>query len=309
MSHGNEIHEYEGPGGEMMSVQEVPLDSLGTLTRAEIDSQIATAKRYPRSIAKFMADMKSIATLDEEVAASCCYALPRGGKAIEGPSVRLAEIAAHCFGNIRVAGRITQETGNFIVAQCTGIDLEKNSGVQIEVRRRITDRQGRRFQDDMITVTANAALSIAYRNTVFKVVPSAFIQPIYRLCKRTAGGDEKTIEARRKGVAEWLRGIGVKPAEMFVVLGVKGWEDIGLEQMATLAGFITALKEGETTVDEVFRPTHAKPENALPAPSKADQMASDLQAKMPAAAPQPEPAAAVAEPADKPRKGKLFPES
>ena len=58
--------------------------------RAELENQITTAKAYPRSITHFLREAMGMVTLNEEVASSCIYALPRGGKPIEGPSVRLA---------------------------------------------------------------------------------------------------------------------------------------------------------------------------------------------------------------------------
>lgn len=307
MSYG-EIQEYEGPGGEMIQSQEVSMDALGSITRAEVDSQIATAKRYPRSVKKFMDDARSLACLTPEVAQSCIYALPRGGKPIEGPSVRLAEVVAHTFGNLRVSARIASESGSFIVAQAVALDLEKNNGVQIEVRRRITGRDGRRFNDDMINVTCNAALSIAYRNAVFKAVPAAFVQPIYREARKLAAGGGKSIEERRKNLRDWIDSIGVKPAELFAALGVRGWEDVGLEQMAVAAGIMTAIKDGDTTIDEAFRPSAQKPpDNALPAPSKAEGLAAELSARV-----EPKPAQeapVAAEPSgEKPsRKRDLFP--
>jgi hypothetical protein len=249
---------------EVIEVAHVPVrlepTALEAVTRAEIDIQVATAKRFPRSVQGFLDEAKSIACRDAQTAASCIYALPRGknpdgtSKTIEGPSVRLAEIAAYTFANLRITTRITQQTERFLVAQATAIDLEKNVGAQIEIRRRITDAKGRPYNDDMIVVTANAAISIAYRNAVWKVIPAALVSQIYRACRKLAGGEGRSIDDRRASVRQWIDSIGVSPSEMFDTLGVKGWEDIGLEQMAILAGFMTAIEDGETTADAVFRP-------------------------------------------------------
>ena len=66
--------------------------AMVAVARAEIDTQIATARAYPRSLKRFRETATTMATLDEKTAASCFYALPRGGKSIMGPSARLAEI-------------------------------------------------------------------------------------------------------------------------------------------------------------------------------------------------------------------------
>jgi hypothetical protein len=60
--------------------------ALAMLNKSEIDTQIATARRFPRSVTKFIAEATSLVALNETVAGECIYALPRGGKTIEGPS-------------------------------------------------------------------------------------------------------------------------------------------------------------------------------------------------------------------------------
>src|SRR5688500_14733606 len=81
-------------------------DALAALNRSEIDMQISTAKKYPRSVTRFKRDVESLACLDEETAATMFYSLPRGGKNIIGPSVRFAEVVASSWGNIRSGARV-----------------------------------------------------------------------------------------------------------------------------------------------------------------------------------------------------------
>lgn len=228
------------------------LGALEQLTRGEIDVQIVTAKRFPRSIETFKKRALSMATLDVETAAACFYVLPRGGKNIEGPSARLAEIVASAWGHMRIEARTVSEDDRFVTARGTAWDLENNVAIAFEVRRRITDKQNHRYNDDMIGVTANAAASIALRNAVFKVVPSAFTREIYHECRRVAVGDAKTLATTRATMLEYFQKMGVMPGRVFALLEVKGIEDITLDHVATLRGLATAIKEGETSVDEAF---------------------------------------------------------
>jgi hypothetical protein len=46
---------------------------LALVSKAEIDMQIATAKKYPRDIKKFRNESMSLACLDAEVAGECFY--------------------------------------------------------------------------------------------------------------------------------------------------------------------------------------------------------------------------------------------
>ena len=51
------------------------INPIEAIERANIDIQIATAKKYPRSLARVKNDILSTATLDEETAESCFYVL------------------------------------------------------------------------------------------------------------------------------------------------------------------------------------------------------------------------------------------
>src|SRR5687767_2260566 len=98
--------------------------ALEQITRGEIDMQVATAKRYPRSISNFKQKAMEMATLDEETAESCFYNLPRDGKEIQGPSARLAEIVASAWRNTRSGARVIANDGKSITAQGFCHDLE-----------------------------------------------------------------------------------------------------------------------------------------------------------------------------------------
>ena len=150
-------------------------EALEALNRSEIDMQIATAKKYPRDIMASINKVVALATVDENTAEECFYSLKRRGSDgdtfITGPSVRLAEIVAASWGNIRVAAQVVGNDGKFITARGTCIDLETNNAVSVEVQRRICDKYGKTYSEDMQVVTGNAAAAIAFRNAIFKVVP------------------------------------------------------------------------------------------------------------------------------------------
>ena len=249
---------------------------------AEIESQIATAKRYPRDIKRFKVELLSMATIDEEVAASCYYALPRDGKTIDGPSVRLAEIALSCYGNCLAQADVESEDDRFVYAVGACRDLERNVAVRVRVRRRITDKRGNRFKDDMIAVTANAACSIALRNAIFKVVPAAYIKPAFDQVKAVATGSAKSLSNRRAEVLRRLAKMGVDEARVLHRLGRRSTEDITVDDVTLLIGLGTAVHDGEVELDTAFpappdpakeaakaaAKLDAKP--ATPAPSDAD---------------------------------------
>jgi hypothetical protein len=227
-------------------------DALAQIIRAETDTQITTAKRYPRDFSLSKRKMLSLATLDEETASGCFYKLNRQGKTIEGPSVRMAEIAISCFGNIKAGARVIANDGKTITAQGFCHDLENNVAVSVEVKRRITDKAGKTYSEDMQVVTGNAACAIAFRNAAYKVVPMALIKPVYEAAKKCAVGDLKTLADRRTAALKYFSSLGVNEKKVLGYLGKSAVDGIDLGDVENLIGLSTAIKEGSTTVDEAF---------------------------------------------------------
>lgn len=250
-------------GTELVTTQQ-PMSEL--ISAAEINQQIATAKRYPRSITEFMREARAMVTLNESIAQQCIYALPRDGKTIEGPSARFAEIVAHAWGNSRAGARIVNEGQEFITAQGVMHDLEKNVAITFEVQRRITDKNGKRYKADMIGVTGNAASSIALRNAILKAVPKAFWEPLYGEARKVVAGDVKTLANKRAEAIKQFAIFGVNEAQILAKLGKAGIADVTVDDLLILFGILTAIKEGDTTPEEAFADD--------PPPSKSPQRKS-----------------------------------
>lgn len=233
--------------------QLVPEDSMAaTINRSEIEQQITTARRFPRSLKRFRDEALQMVTLSESIAEQCVYALPRDGKTIEGPSARFAEIVASAWGNNRAGARVIDDKGEFIVAQGVFHDLERNVAITYEVQRRVVDKYGKRYKPDMIGVTANAACSIALRNAVLKGVPKAFWEDMYAEARKVIMGSVQTLANRRAKAIEAFQRYGVTPEQICAKLDVAGVEDIGLEHLVLLRGLLTAIKEGDTTPEDAF---------------------------------------------------------
>jgi len=228
------------------------VSKVDSLAANETQSQLSAAHAYPRSITRFLKESKGLATLSVEVAESCIYSVPRGGKNISGPSIRLAEIMASAYGNLQVAARVVGVEDTEIVAQGMAWDMEKNVRCVTETRRRIVDKHGKRYNDDMVTMTGNAAASVALRNAVFRVVPRAYVDSVYDVVRETAVGDAKTLPDQRARILERLQKLGVSQDRVLAKLEVRGVDDITLEHLEALVGWGTAAKNGEATLDELF---------------------------------------------------------
>jgi hypothetical protein len=226
--------------------------ALEVINRSEIEQQVSTARKYPRSVVEFRRKVEQMATLSPTVAQSLFYRLPRGGKKIEGPSVRLAEIAASSYGNLRVGSFITDIGQSEVTARGFAHDLENNVAYASEVKRSIVDKDGIRYKNDMIIVTCNAACAIALRNAVFKAVPMVLVEEPIRKAKALIRGDQASFPQRRDDMLKKFDALGVKKERVFAAIDRRGVDDVTLDDMVDLAGLYNQIEDGELTVDEAF---------------------------------------------------------
>lgn len=234
-------------------------ETMTAITKGEMDIQIATAKQYPRQLSTVLKNIETLATLDEDIAGSCFYTLRRKDKdgkttIIEGPSVRMAEIVAASWGNLRTQTRIIANDGKTITAQGMCHDLETNTAISIEVKRRITDKNGKTYGEDLQTLAGNAACAIALRNAVFKVVPAALIKKPIDKAKKVSLGESMTLETSRAKMLQYYKTIGVEEKQILDYLSITKVEEIDTDMVVELRGLATAIKDGTTSIKEVFAP-------------------------------------------------------
>lgn len=231
---------------------------LDAIEKANVDTQVSTAKQYPRDITRALNNSIVMATIDQQTAQTMGYALPRGGKPITGPSVHLAKLIVSNWGNIRAEAKVVQITDSQVVSRGTCWDLENNVATAFEVRRSIKGKNGQRFTDDMITVVGNAANAIAYRNAVFSVIPKAITDKVYQAAQHCITGDlsddAKLLQRRTQCLKFFNDEYGITEAEVVKLCGKQTVNQIRGEEIALLIGIYQSLKDGDTTVDEIMKP-------------------------------------------------------
>lgn len=255
-------------------------DMLAAINRTEVDMQITTAKQYPRDLTQVLNKISTYAKMDKETAEDCFYILRRKDKdgndsLIEGLSVRMAEIIASAWGNLRIQTRIIGNDGRMITAQAMCHDLESNVAVCKEISRSIMTRNGRTYSQDMQIVTGTAASSIAFRNAVLTVIPKAITKKIINDVKAVAMGQTIDLEQSRKNVIAYYNRAGVKTEQLLGYLGVKSIEEIDQQMIFELRALRNAIEEGTTTVKETF----IDPEKEAQAAAKAVKKATTAKDK------------------------------
>lgn len=236
--------------GQLMGPESV----IQQISRSESEVQAALAHRFPRDIQRATGNAMALATLNEEMAAACFYAMPRGGTTIEGPSVRLAEILAQCWGNLRASSYIIEVGETTVTARGVCWDLENNLFTTQDRSRRITKKNGDRYNDDMIGVTSNAACSVAYREAVFRCIGKAVVDPIWQECRRVAIGESRSVASSWSACTGHFSKMGVQESQLLERLGYDTVSQVTRNDIGTLRGLFTAIKDGEASLDGTFKP-------------------------------------------------------
>jgi hypothetical protein len=234
---------------------EISASALAILNQSEHSAMVASANlpSNRRKLKDFDDKLMAYANHSQPVALSMFYSLPRAGKQIIGASIRFAEIVAPCWKNCAVASRVVGDATDTVTAQGIFIDYEANLRNSIEVPRRITDKNGNRFNADMIVTTSNAAMSIARRNAVLKGgVPQALWAPAYEAAQLTAVGKAVSHAQRVSDAMEYLTKLGVTELQALNAVECPSIKDLEIEHLVTLKVLCGEIKRGEKTIEQVF---------------------------------------------------------
>lgn len=247
------------PEAKEAQLEVMPSGALEAITRGEVDVQISTAHKYPRSMDTFVKRARDMATIDVETAESCIYVRPVGMKDgkqqfAEGLSVRMAEIIGASYGNLRVGSMIIEQTERYVVTRGFAHDLETNFASTSECKEATVTKGGQPFSEGMRAVIAKSALAKARRDATFQVVPKALCRPIEAAARKLIAGDTKSLSDRKANAVQYVQRINIDAKRVWKALGVIGPDDLTSESLFTLAGIRSAIKDGDTNVEDAFPP-------------------------------------------------------
>ena len=235
-------------------IQIVTPSALEALQRAEVDIAIATAKKYPRDIALSIKTAKELALRNAKIAATCNYALPRGGKKLVGPSVHFARIVNYAWRNSTAVSRVIGcDRAN---AHLQGVfhDLESNVRVGFEmdwpVQPPHTDTPAR--WNDQMNLAKRAGAAVALRTAIFNVIPLVLFEDIAEEAKRVALGGSKTFSEQRASAISVCKELGITQPMIYRALEVGGLESINTDHLIWLHAALQSIRDGTMTREEVF---------------------------------------------------------
>ena len=85
----------------------------------------------------------------------------------------------------------------------------------------------------MIQTTCNAAISIALREAIFRIVPRSLFNDIYEAARQTSIGKAQSMASRRASSIQWFVKAGATEAcVVLAVIGLKkGIDDIDTDDL------------------------------------------------------------------------------
>ncbi|MCC4269165.1 hypothetical protein LL254_00395 [Marinobacter nauticus] len=239
--------------GQHVNHGTVEIEQSRAVTEAQ--GKLLLAKRFPRD--KFKAYEEIMESCSRPgIAATGEYAYPRGGQTVRGPSIRLTEELARCWGNIDYGIRELSRTDGVSEMEAYAWDLETNTiSSQKFTVRHIRDKQGGNqlltAERDIYEVTANMGAR-RLRARLLAILPPDIVDAAVTQCRKTlAGKNDEPIADRVRRILRAFStyGIGEKHIEKY--LG-KSCEDITPEDIADIQGVYNSIKNGQASAAEFF---------------------------------------------------------
>lgn len=232
---------------------------------AEALGKIQIAKAYPRSLTEAYAAVEKSCSR-KSFAEVATYAYPRGGQTITGPSIRLAEELARCFGNIQYGIRELSQRPGESEMQAFAWDVENN----VERTMNFTVKHERHTKNgvtkltdprDIYEMTANQG-GRRVRACILAVLDRDLESHALRICKQAlAGSSAEPISDRIRMMVSEFSKIGIQSQHIEQWAGVK-LDDILPDQIADLRSIYNSLRDGMTRPSDWFNvPAEREPSN------------------------------------------------
>jgi hypothetical protein len=233
-------------------------------------------------------------------AAAAIYRKPIGD-GIEGLSIRFAEAAARCFGNI--AMEVTQiyddETTRVVRVSATDLEANITWPQDVTVSKTVERRQLRKGQravaertnsygdrvflveasDDDLLNKQGALVSKALRTCILRIIPGNLQDEAYDVCNAILKDDAaKDPDAARNAVCDAFADKGIQPTDLEEWLGHK-LEVATPSEIEQLRRLFVAIRDGEATWPEALTARAEQLAAKAPKSSKLDQAVAKVEEK------------------------------
>lgn len=327
--------------GTSLATTSSSTEALIAKARADVEARWIMAMRMPRNLddvrQRMIRECRRPGFADVAT-----YARPvGGGKTADGLSIRFAEMAARCMTNMQPDVQTIFDDDRTRIVRVTVTDFESNVtwSKDITIRKTVERKQLKHGQrphgervnsygdrvfiveatDDEVAVKEAALVSKTARTLILRMIPGHLQDECFNICTQIAKDKEaKDPDAARVKLLDAFAGVAVMPSDLEQYLG-HTTERLTPAEIAHLRGLFTAIRDGETTWQDVIdskpkatpapaaqsgQGADAKaPQNAAPQASKPAKGAAALKQQMKGSAPATEPAVIPGEVVIMPCKG------
>lgn len=264
---------------------------------AEAQGKLVIAKRFPRDQAQAYARVME-ACSRPGLAEEAMYAFPRGKETVTGPSIRLAEELARCWGNIDYGIRELSRKPGESEMEAYAWDLETNTVTSQKFTvKHVRDTRSGRFdltdERDIYEIGANMGAR-RLRARLLAILPPDLVEAATKRCKATlAGNVEVPLADRIRSLVDAFAGLGVSMQLLERKLS-KPTSEILPEELADLRAVYKSIKDGTAKAADFFSAQEpaAEGEPEKPAGQRRPRALAAVAAAAPKAEAQPEPAGA-----------------
>jgi hypothetical protein len=262
---------------------------------AEAQGRLLIAKRFPRDEAAAFARAMD-ACRRPSLADVANYRFPRGGQSVEGPSIRLAEELARCWGNIAYGIRELSRREGESEMEAFAWDQQTNViSTQTFTVRHLRDKRGGpealKDERDIYEVTANMGAR-RLRARILAVLPPDLVDAAVEQCRETMkNGSDKPLADRIREMTQAFTKLGVT-AEMLAGRLGRQLDTATPDDLADMRGIYQGIRDGASSVRDWFAPKEQ------PAGNRLDQIEAQMGGERKAADAAPPPPPPAADPED-----------
>jgi hypothetical protein len=179
---------------------------------AEVQAAMMLAKMNPRDPILAMDKILQACTRPT-LAEGALYSYSRGGSAITGPSIRLAEAICQAWGNVQAGVRELEQRNGESTVETYAWDLESNAKINkvFQVKHARHTRSGTKTLDDPRDIYEMIANQGArrLRACILAVIPGDVVEEAVRQCEVTLQTHADTSPESVKKMAEAFEKFGV----------------------------------------------------------------------------------------------------
>lgn len=266
---------------QQMQPSETASSAVAAQAMASVQARYAIAYRKPRLLDQVRADLlkECSRTAFAEVAQ---YYKPIG-KGIRGPSIRFAETAARCMGNILVESPTVYDDSMKRIVRVMATDLETNMTYQKDVTivktvERRALRQGQaalstrtnsfgqtlyivEADDDAILNKENALVSKAMRNVLLRIIPGDIVSEALEVAQKTLSSKiASDPEKERHNLIDAFASVGVEPTDLVGYLR-HDISKITQKELEHLRTVYASIRDGEASWNDVVGETETETNN------------------------------------------------